>query len=113
MCQRSSRAMLWLSALLLTTEYTESTEGNLRDLFSVGLVSAVVSRTSADEVSAYLERHNLKPLLVIYLEQQLETLAPGDQRNDLTLRLASLYAEMLESTTDQAQRISLEERSRK
>src|SRR5262245_61683249 len=66
----------------------------------------------ADDVSNYLEQHNLKQLLVIYLEQQLES-AGADQRGELTLKLASLYAEMLEATTDPAQRASLEDRSSK
>ena len=67
-----------------------------------------------DDISTYLEQRGLKQLLVIYLEQQLESPSlAAEQRQEITLKLASLYAELLESANDPAQRTSLEERSRK
>jgi hypothetical protein len=66
----------------------------------------------ADEVAAYLEQLGLKSLLAVHLEQQLQA-ADNDQRGELILRLAGLYAELLESTEDQSRRQNLEERSRK
>ena len=66
----------------------------------------------SDDVAAYLERHGLQQLLAVHLEQLLED-QNGAARDDLVLRLAGLYAHLLESTDDPALRIALEERSRK
>ena len=65
-----------------------------------------------DDVAAYLERHGLQQLLAVHLEQLLED-QTGAARDDLVLRLAGLYAQLLESTDDPALRVALEERSRK
>ncbi len=65
-----------------------------------------------DDVAAYLERHGLQQLLAVHLEQLLEDQSPA-ARDDLVLRLAGLYAQLLESTDDPALRVALEERSRK
>ncbi len=56
-----------------------------------------------DDVAAYLERHGLQQLLAVHLEQLLED-QNGAARNDLVLRLAGLYAQLLESTDDPALR---------
>ena len=83
---------------------------------SVLVIAAVVLACTqvgyGDDVAAYLERHGLQQLLVVHLEQLLED-ENGAARDDLVLRLAGLYAQLLESTDDSALRIALEERSRK
>lgn len=87
----------------------------LRALILILLLALSSSPVFArDDLSSYLEQRGLKQLLVIYLEQQLESPALAtEHRHEITLKLASLYAELLESTSDPAQRLSLEERSRK
>ena len=88
MCRRSSVLVIALVALA----YTQAVYG--------------------DDVAAYLERHGLQQLLAVHLEQLLED-QNGAARDDLVLRLAGLYAQLLESIDDPALRIALEERSRK
>lgn len=75
--------------------------------------ACAVSRAShADDVAAYLEQLGLKELLAVHLEKQLED-APADQRTEIVVRLAALYAELLESTKDEARRVELEQRGRR
>lgn len=71
----------------------------------------MASAASADDVAAYLEERGLTQLLVLHLEEILRTV-PDDERPALAARLASLYAELLESTQDVSLRIDLESRSR-
>lgn len=66
----------------------------------------------ADDVADYLEQHGLKNLLAVHLEQQVEA-AKSEERGDLVLRLASLYAELLDEASDAARRRDLEERSKR
>src|SRR5262245_18807392 len=94
MCRRSRR---WLSALVLSAPAW------------LGIGSAA----SADDVAAFLELHGLRQLLAVHLEQQLEVAKSADERAELIAKLAGLYAELLESATDPAQRITLEESSRR
>jgi hypothetical protein len=78
------------------------------------VVAAVPGRSvrAADDVAAYLEQHGLNQLLAVHLEQQLASLPP-DQREPVIRRLADIYAQLLERTTNPDQRIVLEERGRK
>jgi hypothetical protein len=66
----------------------------------------------ADDVEAYLEAHDLPALLAIHLE---ELLTGGDEaeRQRILTRLVGLYAQLLETETDQAAREALEQRARK
>jgi hypothetical protein len=73
---------------------------------------AFVLPARSDEVTDYLEQLGLKDLLAVHLEQQLEV-APSDQRAEIVAKLAGLYAEILESTHDEARRASLEQRGRR
>jgi hypothetical protein len=73
------------------------------------MLVAVVAR--ADEVAAYLEEHGLTELLVVHLEQRLED-AEGDERDELLVRLAELYAQLLGEVTDPDRRVMLEQRGR-
>ena len=66
---------------------------------------------SADPVAAYLERHGLERLLAVHLEEQLGELA-APQRKTQALRLAAIYARLLESAEDPV-RSDLEGRSRR
>ncbi len=75
----------------------------------LALLPAAAAR--GDAVAEYLERHGLKQLLAVHLEQQLEGLA-GEERDELVLRLAGLYSELLESATDPQLLVYLEEKSR-
>ncbi len=78
----------------------------------IALVALACTQAAyGDDVAAYLERHGLQQLLAVHLEQLLEDQS-GAGRDDLVLRLAGLYAQLLESTDDPALRIALEERSR-
>src|SRR5262249_45364059 len=80
------------------------------------IVLSTTQAIFADDVANWLEQRGLKQLLVVHLEQQLESSGgalSAEQRNELTLKLASLYAELLESGADPAQRVSLEERGKK
>ncbi len=72
----------------------------------------VAAPLRADDVAAYLEQHGLNQLLAVHLEQQLASATP-EQREAIIRRLADIYAQLLERTIDPAQRIAIEERSRK
>ena len=74
-------------------------------------VLSLVQSGYSDDVAAYLERHGLQQLLAVHLEQQLED-QTGHARDEAVLRLAGLYAQLLESVDDPALRVALEERSR-
>jgi len=65
---------------------------------------------SADDVAAYLERHGLKQLLAVHLQQQMQS-AQGEQRDQLAIRLARLYAELLEQIDDPILRTTIEQQS--
>ncbi len=75
------------------------------------LAAALTSGTRADDVESFLARHGLDRLLAVHLEGLLESL-PASERQDTVLRLAELYASLLEETNDPALRAELEERSR-
>ena len=64
-----------------------------------------------DEVAAYLQRHGLKQLLTVHLEQQLID-AKGELKEELIRQLADLYAELLESEQLPQKRDRLEVRAR-
>lgn len=70
-----------------------------------------VARAS-DEVAAFLERHGASNLLAAHLEEQIAA-AEGDKREELILRLAGVYAQLLEATSDSERKLQLEERSRR
>src|SRR5262245_24845045 len=77
------------------------------------IVACAVARIGrADDVSTYLEQLGLKGLLAVHLEQQLED-APPEQRTEMLVRLAAIYADLLESTKDEARRADLEQRGRR
>lgn len=69
-------------------------------------------RDSATAVTAWLERHGLTELLATHLEQQIDE-TTGEQQRSLIMRLAGLYAELLEATDDEQQRELLEIRARR
>lgn len=74
-------------------------------------LSAQVAPAASDDVAAYLERHGLKELLALHLRERLDK-APTEERDTLAVRLAELYAELLETTGDAALRLDLENRAR-
>lgn len=76
---------------------------------AVLLATCAVAR--ADDVADYLDKHGLKFVLASHLEQQIEK-AKDEERNQLVLRLSSLLADLLESTTEPARRAAIEQRSR-
>lgn len=81
-----------------------------------GLLVIVMLATSpptmaGDPVAAFLERHGLTEVLATHLEQRLER-ADDDERETLVLRLADLYAELLDAETDSVKRTMIERRSR-
>lgn len=94
MCRRSNRLMALALAACVAA-----------------LMPPIAAR--ADDVSLFLEQHGLKQLLAVHLEQQLEHATAAEERSELVLRLAGLYAELLETVSDPVQRLALEERSRK
>jgi hypothetical protein len=82
-------------------------------MFAVALAAILAPATvGADEVAAYLERHGLRELLALHLEEQLAS-APNTEREAIAVRLASLYAELLERATGVDERVDLETRSRR
>ena len=81
--------------------------------FTIGACAAVWAPDAcADDVADFLEQHGMRRLLAAHLEMQIEA-AKVEDRGDLVLRLATLYAELLETTVDAAQRKDLEDRSRR
>ena len=81
-------------------------------LLIVSVALLLPGNARGDEVAAYLQRHGLRQLLAVHLEQQLDDLA-GPERQELILRLVGIYAQLLESTDDPAARVHLEQRSRR
>jgi hypothetical protein len=65
-----------------------------------------------EAVAAYLEQHQLYEPLSTHLESMLES-SSGDQRRDLVMRLAQLYAQMLDAIDDPSQRERIELRSQR
>ena len=63
----------------------------------------------ADDVSSFLESRGLERLLVIHLEQQMDSMS-GDARSATAKRLARLYARLLMSAEDRGDRAYLEMR---
>ncbi|HRP63149.1 MAG TPA: hypothetical protein PK400_07650 [Phycisphaerales bacterium] len=70
----------------------------------------VRSATGADDVAAYLERHGLTELLAVHLESLVAT-SEGEARDQLMLRLAAVYAMLLDSIKDDEARKRIEARS--
>ncbi len=70
-----------------------------------------VAPARADDLEVFLEEHGLRHLLAVRLEQRLAD-ATGQQRADLILQLASIYASELETEPDASLRVELERRSR-
>jgi tetratricopeptide (TPR) repeat protein len=75
------------------------------------LCSSAATALPADDVARYLEERGLTQLLVLHLEESLRS-AAEEERPALAARLAELYAELLETTTDVSLRVDLESRSR-
>lgn len=90
--QRLSRRML-LSAVLFA---------------GIGICAGVAR---GDDVARFLAEHDLNHVLAVHLEQQLAE-ATGDRRDELLQSLAGLYAQLLELTTEDDLRASLEKRGR-
>ncbi|MDY7107747.1 MAG: hypothetical protein SYC29_03835 [Planctomycetota bacterium] len=67
---------------------------------------------AGDEVAAWLERNGLMQLLAVHLEEQLEQ-APTNERGELVVRLAGIYARLLGTVDDEARRADLQQRSRR
>ncbi len=82
--------------------------------YAILLASAVICSGSAhaDDVAAYLERLDLDELLAVHLEEQLET-AKGEEHDALLVRLAELYARLLETVPNPEMRSELERRGRR
>jgi hypothetical protein len=78
-------------------------------LLTLALPTAIAA---GDEVAAWLEGQGLTALLAVHLEQQLQR-ADEEERGELLIRLAALYAQLLETADDPEQRADLEERSRR
>ena len=74
-------------------------------------LTASSALAAPDDVAAYLERHGLKHLLALHLRERLDK-APAEERDAVAVRLAELYAELLETTDDAAVRLDLENRAR-
>lgn len=82
-------------------------------LLLVAMLPALfVVRTScgADDVASYLERHGLTELLAVHLESQIAA-AEGEVRDQLMLRLAAVYATLLDSIKNDEARRRIEARS--
>ncbi len=86
--------------------------GGLRAGFIVAaLLLCGTGLAPADEVADYLEEHGLRQLLSLHLENQLEAAGP-EEREQLIIRLAGLYAALLEQVDDPVRRRDIEQRSR-
>ena len=70
-------------------------------VFSVCVLMAGSAR--ADDVSSFLESRGLERLLVIHLEQQMDSMT-GDARSAAAKRLARLYARLLMTAEDRGDR---------
>jgi hypothetical protein len=81
-------------------------------LWATILCLAFAAPVAGDEVAGWLETHGLDELLAVHLESQLDDVE-GDEKLELVNRLASIYAQLLESVDDPARRRVLEERSRR
>lgn len=81
-------------------------------LLVIVFLATLATNARADDVADYLERLGLSKLLAIHLQEQLEA-AKGEERNDLVMRLATIYSQLLEAASDQADRIDLEQRAQK
>ena len=79
-------------------------------LLAIVFATALATKAKADDVADYLERLGLSKLLAIHLQERLETVESED-RNELVMRLATLYSQLLESASDKADRIDLEQRA--
>src|SRR5690606_7280998 len=75
------------------------------------LCVCIAMSASADDVAQWLRRQGLNRLLAVHLENEMAT-AEGETRDRLAAELAQLYATLLESATDPAQRVELEVRAR-
>ncbi len=88
----------------------------LRRMVAVLIISAVISHPTAhaaDGIEQFLERHGLHELLATHLEDRINQLEPGEEREEVILQLAELFALLLENERDDAGRAALEERSRR
>ena len=73
------------------------------------VLALLVGSTRGDEVSSFLESRGFDRLLVIHLEQQMESMS-GDVKSDMARRLARLYAQLLMQAEDRGDRAYLEMR---
>jgi len=79
-------------------------------LVMIALVAGAAG-CAADDLATYLERHGLTDLLALHLEERLDSASP-EERQEIAIRLAEIYAVLLERTEDMTERVDLEERSR-
>lgn len=84
----------------------------LRPFCLLFLLPLLCAPARADDVASYLQRHGLRRLLAVHLEQQLGQQS-GAERQETVLRLADLYTRLLEATDEPEARARLEERSRR
>ena len=97
------RSRNYLAILLLATLPVLMSETGVARVFGVS--------GGGDDVSTYLQRHGLKQLLAVHLEQQLID-AKGEMKKELIRQLAELYSELLESEQETQQRGRVEVRAR-
>jgi len=83
----------------------------VRGILVLGL-AVFVARADADEIEAYLRQRSLNRLLMTHLETRLGAVT-ADEKAELILKLSTLYAELLETTSDPLEQAALEESSRR
>ncbi len=76
---------------------------------SAGIGGPLTDSAIGDDVARYLADHELDELLAVHLEDRIEVVS-DDERPELLLRLAAIYARLLESEGDAVRRADLERR---
>ena len=74
---------------------------------------ACAGTLSAEDLAEYLERRELTGLLAVHLEEQIRTTSDVATRERLAMRLADVYAALLEEADDVATMEDLERRGRR
>jgi len=74
-----------------------------------GLLVLAAPSIGGDEVGDYLRSHGLNQLLALHLEEKLDA-AQGEDRRKIAVQLASLYADLLESSSGLDEHIYFEKR---
>ena len=75
-------------------------------MIAAALLTLSAPAAASDEVAAYLEQHGLIELLAVHLESQAEE-TEGDRRTELLVRLAGIYAQLLETVEDPAPELNV------